>query len=263
MSDNELDGAFGVFEEPTDFLPPPPEAHFADYEREYVSKESDSQNKKVQLRLVGKSPLWGHMLWNAGIYTAKHLDKHPGLVKGKNVLELGAAAALPTVVCGLIGANKVVSTDYPEPELIQNIQYNVDHELYGGKPFSQDSNDRKVVVEGYIWGNEYEPILSHTGGSKFDLIILSDCVFNHTEHRKLLRCIKDLLANDGKALVVFSPHRPRLLDVDLSFFETAKEFGLAPEFIDLVKWHPMFDEDPSTAEIRSRVYAYYLTHAKE
>lgn len=262
MSDIELEGAFGVFEEPEDFLPPPPQAHYADYEREYVAPESDSQQKKIQLRLVGKSPLWGHMLWNAGIYTAKFLDKHPELVKGKTILELGAASALPTVVCGLIGAERVVSTDYPDPELIQNIQYNVDHELYGGQPLLKDADERKVVVEGYIWGNEYLPLQLHVKNGKFDLIILSDCVFNHTEHRKLLRCIKDLLASDGKALVVFSPHRPRLLDVDLSFFETAKEFGLESHFLEKVNWHPMFDEDPETVEIRSRIYAYYLTHAK-
>ncbi|AQZ16816.1 NNT1 (YLR285W) [Zygosaccharomyces parabailii] len=262
MSDSELEGALGIFEEPEDFLPPPPEAHYADYEREHVAPESESQNKKIQLRLVGKSPLWGHMLWNAGIYTAKFLDKHPELVKGNTVLELGAAAALPTIICGLIGAKKVVSTDYPDPELLQNIQYNVDHQIYGGQPSSESVDERNVVVEGYIWGNEYQPIQSHIENEKFDLIILSDCVFNHTEHRKLLRCIKDLLAADGKALVVFSPHRPKLLDVDLSFFEVAKEFGLQSQILEVVNWHPMFDEDPETVEIRSRVYAYYLTHAK-
>lgn len=262
MSDTEsIDGGFGLFEEPEDFRPPPPAAHFAEYERSNISPESESQVSKLKLRLVGSSPLWGHLLWNAGIYTAKYLDDNISLVKGKKVLELGAAAGLPSLVSSMIGAKQVICTDYPDADLLQNIQYNVDHALFQGAPQSEDSQ-RRIVVEGYIWGNDYLPLQKHIGGSgaKFDLIILSDLVFNHTEHGKLLQTTKDLLAEDGKALVVFSPHRPWLLKDDLQFFETAIEFGLKPEFIEMVKWKPMFEEDQETSEIRSRVYAHYLTH---
>ena len=48
-----------------------------------------------------------------------------------SVLELGAAAALPSMVAALNGARKVVVTDYPDPELVENIVYNVDHNLPG------------------------------------------------------------------------------------------------------------------------------------
>ncbi|CCC69881.1 hypothetical protein NCAS_0D03000 [Naumovozyma castellii] len=253
MSDVEsINGA--LFEEPEDFAPPPPEPHFANYERKHIDLQvSKSAMKEIPLRLVGKSPLWGHLLWNAGIYTATHLDKFPELVKGKNVLELGAAGALPSLISALIGAKMVVSTDYPDPDLLSNIQYNVDHVV--PKDF------KNIVVEGYIWGNEYDDLIKHIDGDKkFDLIILSDLVFNHTEHHKLLKTTRDLLAKDGKALVVFSPHRPKLLDSDLQFFETAKEFGLKTDIIEMVNWKPMFDEDDETIEVRSRVYARYLTH---
>ncbi|QLG74353.1 hypothetical protein HG535_0G02370 [Zygotorulaspora mrakii] len=258
MSDIESIGASGgFFEEPEDFRPPVPQAHSSEYIRTDISPESDSQLPKLQLRLVGTSPLWGHLLWNAGIYTAKHLDQHIELVKGKTVLELGAAGALPSIVAALIGAKKVVSTDYPDADLLNNIQYNVKSIVYDAAAI--DTN--RIVVEGYIWGHDYLPLQKHIGGedSKFDLIILSDLVFNHSEHHKLLRTVKDLLASDGKALVVFSPHRPKLLGEDLQFFETCKEFDLRPEFIEMVNWRPMFDEDHETVEIRSRVYAYYLT----
>lgn len=265
MSDSEsIDQGFGLFTEPEDFLPPPPSAHFAEYERCRISPKSTSQLKQIKLRLVGSSPLWGHLLWNAGIYTAKHLDDNVELVKDKTVLELGAAAGLPSLVSSLIGAKKVVCTDYPDADLLQNIQYNVDHVVFGGEEVSETSGSkRNIVVEGYIWGNDYLPLQEHIGGQSksFDLIILSDLVFNHTEHVKLLQTTKDLLARDGKALVVFSPHRPKLLNDDLRFFETAKEFGLEPTFIEMVNWQPMFDEDEETSEIRSRVYAHYLTHA--
>ncbi|CCH61166.1 hypothetical protein TBLA_0E01060 [Henningerozyma blattae CBS 6284] len=266
MSDVESLTGGGLFDEPENFLPEKPKAHFANYKREVIPKESTSKREDINLRLIGNSPLWGHLLWNAGIYSAKHLDKYPELCKDKTVLELGAASALPSLVCSLIGAKKVVCTDYPDIDLVQNIQYNVDHECYNGELLSTDETEktlqeqkRNIVVEGYIWGNDYTPITKHVDG-KFSLIILSDLVFNHTEHHKLLQTTKDLLAKDGKALVVFSPHRPWLLDADLGFFETAKEYDLVPQQIEMVNWKPMFEEDPGEAEIRSRVYAYYLTH---
>ncbi|SCV00506.1 LAME_0G10176g1_1 [Lachancea meyersii CBS 8951] len=261
MSDAESLIQVDLFAEPEDYYEPAPEAHFAYYERTEIPECSESKSKSVKLRLVGSSPLWGHLLWNAGIYTAKHLDRFPELVRDKCVLELGAAAALPSIVAGLIGTKKCVATDYPDADLISNIQYNVDHELYNGESDFEPAK-RPVVVEGYIWGNSYDPISAHlpAGQSKFDLIILSDLVFNHTEHLKLLQTTKDLLAPNGKALVVFSPHRPWLLEKDLQFFETAKEFDLVPEKIELVNWKPMFVEDEETSEVRSRVYSFYLTH---
>lgn len=254
MSDTESLGDIGLFEEPESFRPAPPEAHYASYTRETISKAAKYQTQNIDLRLIGASPLWGHLLWNAGKYTAMHLDKYPEIVRDKTVLELGAASSLPSLVSALVGARKVVCTDYPDTDLISNIEYNVQH-------LEPIEARNKIVVEGYIWGNSYEPLLSHIQDENhFDLLILSDLVFNHTEHHKLLRTTKDLMKRDGKALVVFSPHRPKLLQNDLEFFELAKTYQLQPKLIELVNWSPMFEEDEETAEIRSRVYAYYLEH---
>ncbi|KAL6929672.1 nicotinamide n-methyltransferase [Hanseniaspora valbyensis] len=250
MSDNESLFGDSMFQEPEDFRPPPPKQHFTDYKR----KSSDTNPKDIQLKLVGTSPLWGHLLWNAGIFTADHLDKYTELSKGKKILELGAAAGLPSIIAGLNEAKTVVCTDYPDVELIQNIRDNVEK-------YNQNNN---VFVEGYIWGNPYDDIVKYLPNEeekKFDLIIMSDLVFNHTEHHKLLKTGKDLLAKDGKILVVFSPHRPWLLNDDLQFFETAKEepYGFKVEKIDLISVKPMFEEDDETIEIRSRVYSFYLS----
>ena len=48
-------------------------------------------------------------------------------MKDKTVLELGAGAGLPSLVCALNGASQTVVTDYPDPELVENLQYNIDH----------------------------------------------------------------------------------------------------------------------------------------
>lgn len=245
--DFDLEG--GLFDEPEDFRKKEPEPHYANYERKSENGPVlDLEN--IKLRLVGSSPLWGHLLWNAGIFTADYLDKHADtLVKGKKVLELGAAAGLPSIIASLNDASIVVCTDYPDPELINNIKEN----------FSYLPQDKLAPheVTGYIWGNDYTEITKSIEG-KFDTIILSDLVFNHTEHHKLLTTCKDLLDKNGRCLVVFSPHRPHLLEDDLRFFETAKDYGFRTEKIDLVSWKPMFEEDAETADIRARVYSFFM-----
>lgn len=261
MSDDELIST-NLFEEPEDFRPPPPEAHFAKYERKYA--KSHPEINEITLRLIGKSPLWGHLLWNAGVYTANFIDKHPDYVKNKVVVELGAASGLPSLLCSLNDAKTVIATDYPEPALIQNIEYNIEHLNY---PKAKEI----IKVQDYIWGNAVDEIKERIGGDEYaDLMILSDLVFNHSEHHKLLKSCKDLIKplnekkeerSGGKCLVVFSPHRPKLIENDLKFFEDAKEmFGFDVEKIEMIHWdHPMFpEEEKETEEIRKRVYCYLL-----
>ncbi|MCJ1306827.1 nicotinamide n-methyltransferase, partial [Agyrium rufum] len=98
-SDTEDELPSDLFQEPADYYPPEKPATFASYE--LVSGET------LDLRLVGGNPLWGHMLWNAGKVTARYLEEHAEqLVKDKDVLELGAGAGLPSLVCQRRGARK-------------------------------------------------------------------------------------------------------------------------------------------------------------
>jgi nicotinamide N-methyltransferase len=65
----------------------------------------------------------------------------------------------------------VVITDYPDTELIDNIRYNL---LNCG---IEKNIQAKIAVEGYLWGSDATPLLSHLANdSKFDIIILSDTV---------------------------------------------------------------------------------------
>lgn len=257
MSEDEISIEGDLFEEPEGFLPERPSSHFSTYKR----KIPNAEPQEITMKLVGHNPLYGHLLWNAGIYTADYLDKHSDtLVKGKKILELGAASALPSLVCSLNHAKEVIVTDYPDPDLLSHMEYSFndlkEKTKYELSPWK---------VKGYIWGHDLGELLFDEPGrklaeeEKFDLIILSDLVFNHSEHHKLLdTCRQSLKRNGGKCLVVFSPHRPHLLQDDLSFFETAKQYQLKTEKIEMVTWKPMFEEDEETADIRARVYAFFL-----
>ncbi|RCK59335.1 Protein N-methyltransferase NNT1 [Candida viswanathii] len=255
MSEDEISIEGNLFDEPDGFLKPAPESHFSTYKR----KVAHADPAEITMKLVGSSPLWGHLLWNAGIYTADYLDKHAAeLVRDKRVLELGAASALPSLICAINSALRVIATDYPDPDLLSHIEYSfeeLERKMNGALS--------EYCVRGYIWGQDLgELVLGEERelgeDEKFDLIILSDLVFNHSEHHKLLSTCRKGLKKDGRCLVVFSPHRPHLLQEDLRFFDTAKEYEFKPEKIDLVTWTPMFEEDEETVEIRSRVYSFFL-----
>jgi len=57
---------------------------------------------------------------------AEYLEENRDeLVSGKHILELGAGAGLPSLVCALKGAATTVVTDYPDPDLVENLEHNV------------------------------------------------------------------------------------------------------------------------------------------
>lgn len=90
------------------------------------------------------------------------------------------------------------------------------------------------------------------GSTGFDLLILADVLFNHSEHRKLISSVAQLMKRDKdpRALVFFTPYRPWLLEKDLAFFDLAKEAGFTVEVVlkrtmDKV----MFEEDPGVSAV--------------
>ena len=170
------------------------------------------------------------------------------------MLELGAGAGLPSIVCALRGARKVVVTDYPDPELIENLQYNIDH--------CEAIPDRTVIsAEGYLWGNASDKLRNHLEGQSdgFDLLILADILFNHSEHEKLIESLCTTLnkSANARALVFFTPYRPWLLQKDLRFFELAREAGFHVEkLFEKTMDKVMFDNDPGDELLRRTVFGY-------
>ncbi|KAG0313823.1 nicotinamide n-methyltransferase [Dissophora globulifera] len=285
MSDSDSsEGEMGdMFALPREFSPPPPEPTFEVFTR--ASKDKEPQ--EIKLRLVGSHPLWGHHLWNAAKVFANWMDSHPEHSQGKTVLELGAGAALPSFVAAANGATKVVITDYPDFDLINNIQYNAEHVV------PKLTEDGVVVVQGYLWGSNTVPLLAHINPAAtdsdsssntkqlFDTIILSDLLFNHSQHRSMLKtCRQTLKPGTGRVFVFFTHHRPWLADADNKFFEIAAApvvdppengdessdderdpggFGFKVEKVLEEKMAPMFSEDPGSEEVRATVHGYIMS----
>ncbi|KAF9131880.1 nicotinamide n-methyltransferase [Mortierella sp. 14UC] len=287
MSDSDSsEGEMGsMFAMPAEYSPPPPEATYEIFTR----AAKDKTPQEMKLRLVGSHPLWAHHLWNAAKVFADWMDDHPEHTVGKNVLEIGAGAALPSFVAAVNGATKVVITDYPDNDLIANIQYNADHIV------PELTKEGKVIVQGYLWGSNTRPLLAHLNPTTttntditsadqpkemFDTIILSDLLFNHSQHRAMLKTCKETLKRGtGRIFVFFTHHRPWLADADNKFFEIAAApvidppegdessdderdpggFGFKVEKVVEQKMTPMFLEDPGSEEVRGTVHGYILS----
>ncbi|KAH6580811.1 hypothetical protein BASA60_002731 [Batrachochytrium salamandrivorans] len=252
--DNDLFIPADMFEEPVGFRPPSPKPTMVTFNREASNVQQDTL-ATFSVNLVGKHSLWAHWLWNAGKSMTNYLDKHKEMVSGKNVLELGAAAALPTIISALNGATKVVSTDYPDPALLSNItlnaKENTPHLLENGT----------IVVEGFIWGEDHTHVLSHlsdSGKTKFDLILMADLIFNHNQHMNLLKSSRDMLAPNGVVYTTFTHHVVKWADRDMKFFDLAIEAGFKFEKIYEERWECMFPEDDGDVDVRSTVHGYKM-----
>lgn len=213
--------------------------------------------ESLEIRMVTKHVLWGDHLWNAGRWLAGHFDAHPEEVQGKAVVELGAGAGLPSVVACLQGARCTVVTDYPDPELIQNLRHNLDTNI-------KDSQARSRINEaGFLWGAPVDDLLAFNGGKPFDLVILCDLLFNHSEHAKLLRSCQALLAPTGTVWCVFTHYLPERAAKDRKFLEVAPEYGFGVEWVGQHRFDRLiFEQDKGDPEVRRTCHITKLTHQK-
>ncbi|QRV81393.1 hypothetical protein RhiJN_09408 [Ceratobasidium sp. AG-Ba] len=305
MSVDDEDLSLGdVFQEPARPATPPPTVTIY-HRKNTISQSSHPSWTSIELQLVGHHVLWAQHLWNASVVLADFLDSHStDLCTDKSVLELGAGGALPSLVAALCGAQKVVITDYPDAPLVENITHNVDRNIDGDKRAA-------IKVEGYVWGTDPKRLLGPLSSDNrhayapdseadrtddgFDVIILSDLIFNHSQHAALLDTCEAALRPSTRSspytkkhtmadvnfrdqrdsgledsasldealtcpcvLVFFSHHRPQYAARDLEFFALAQSRGWMCEKVLETKMPAMFPNDPGDEEVRSTVHGWIL-----
>ena len=108
--------------------------------------------------------------------------------------------------------------------------------------------------KGYLWGASTEKLTVHLPNGRnpsgFDILILADLLFNHSEHSKLVKTVQETLnrSSSSRALVFFTPYRPWLLEKDLAFFDIARENGFTvAKIFEKVMDKVMFEEDPGVS----------------
>jgi nicotinamide N-methyltransferase len=236
MIDNDFSD---MFQEPDNFRPKSPEPQ---------SLEFDLKKHTIKLKMVGKKhSLWGHRLWNAGKAMAYYLEDLE--LKGKNIIEFGAASGLPSMACAFKDAANVVLTDYPDPELLNALKDTV--------LLNKENFKAHVHVRGFQWGQDVQALLE-ISERKYDLILMADLIFNHKEHDHLLDSSKLLLEENGIILVTFTHHVVKWADRDLMFFQKAEEHGFKVEKIKEEIWDCMFPDDQGDEMVRKTVHFYQL-----
>lgn len=238
------------------------EIHDHDMEELFAIPEEDRPEPEypiiewegIKIRLMNTHhSLWGDKLWEAGkIMGNIILQKKFGVdLEGKSVVEFGAGSGIGSMSAAISKAKIVVSTDYPDDNLLDNLRFNC----------SQYPN---IVVVGHQWGKDVSPILAMNGGKKFDFAILADLVFNHVCHEQLLSSLSQVLAPDGVAMVTYTSHRPHLIENDHHFFVLAEEnYNFKVEELGTQKHPPMFENDFGSLEVRSTAHICRLTFKKQ
>ena len=94
----------------------------------------------LRFGLISHRQRWAHRLWPAAQVLAAHLDAHPEYARGRAVLEVGAGAALPSVVAGLLGACALVTSDWPDARMLANTAANLNANL------APEAHQRVMVV---------------------------------------------------------------------------------------------------------------------
>lgn len=163
--------------------------------------------------------LFSHYLWNASLQLAEMVEagclglellpralgggradraaEHAFGVAHKDVLELGAGTALPSVLAALLGARRVVVTDYPAPAIMSVLRENVAHNTRSVlSPTGSVALD--IHVEGHAWG-ELDTPFARKNKAGFDRLFACDCIWMQRQHGNLQRSIAWFLRDDGEA----------------------------------------------------------------
>ena len=144
--------------------------------------------QQYQKRLPGEYegfPYWTKT-WPSAISLATFVDRNSHIVKGKNVLEVGAGLGLPSIVASY-HANNVVCTDYL-PEIISTIEFNI------------EKNDRQnMVAKQFDWRKQIVDI-------DFDVLIASDISYDTGEFEYVYTLFGIVLAQ-RKSILFSTPDR--------------------------------------------------------
>ncbi|CAG9571454.1 conserved hypothetical protein [Leishmania major strain Friedlin] len=236
--------------------------------------------------------LWGHKLWNAAKYLVKRMDARMIDVRGKSVIELGAGLGVPTLAAYKNGARLCVMTDYPDTDLLDILTLNSEtncapgdmdadvkremeeqarQQLANGGDLDSVSADEleaamrtRCYVEPLLWGKKEDiaKVMQYTTGcAGYDIVILSDIIFNHVCNDDLADTLAMLLAKNPHAAgyCVFSHHRAYKQLHDFEFFDKCVRRGLRYEHLDEEDYPMMFPEDRGPESVRQPVKCYKIT----
>ncbi|BGP17008.1 hypothetical protein JCM10213_000357 [Rhodosporidiobolus nylandii] len=142
--------------------------------------------------------LFAHHVWSSGLRMAEALAEKRLVVKGEEVLELGAGAGIPGLMAARVGASRVVLSDYDDAALIANLKSNIPLAL----PDSPALQARVTAI-GHSWGEEesLQALLAANSARPFTRILLADTLWHSEGHALLLTSLPRLLRRTPTARI--------------------------------------------------------------
>ncbi|KAL1858389.1 hypothetical protein Plec18167_006909 [Paecilomyces lecythidis] len=222
--------------------------------------QSEKRSEEIAAGLSGNNEieegrkLFAHFLWSAAMVVAEGIEKDAAAaidgvqnngiwtVKGESVLELGAGAALPSLLAVLAGASTVVTSDHPSSPAFAGA---INHNITTNIPLNL--RDR-ITAEPHEWG-ALDTHFARANRGKFSRIIAADCLWMRSQHENLVKTMLWFLSGGGEEQQTSQSSSPETAGYDhqgrvwvvagfhtgraivASFFETAVQLGLEIETI--------------------------------
>jgi predicted nicotinamide N-methyase len=155
-------------------------------------------------------PYWGE-LWPSAIGLSQFLTENSGLIKGKNILEIGCGLGLPGIVASLLGGN-VTMSDYL-PAALQFAEYNWKLNI--------DSTPDLRLLD---WR-------SLENVSPSDVLLASDIAYESKSFVPIILALKSLVNTDGIILL----SEPNRVFAKKFFRELQDEFSFTLEVKKVLK----------------------------
>lgn len=203
---------------------------------------------------------FAHLLWNGGKLLAEYLGREPGVVRGKRVVELGCATALPSLVSLRMGCAFCCLADLPRPELLEVVRANVvanagtfgsgayevrgyQFNVFSPKALTMPAAeyDETYREAPKVWPTRgpsgstiassivrqvrrrvSKPASSSRGALAYDVALVADMIYLHSLHSQLLETLSSVLRPGGVAFLTFMHRFEGKEDDDLKFFELAR-----------------------------------------
>ena len=178
------------------------------------------------------SDLLAHYLWDSSLLLSQLItgSNRQGIdprwsLQDERVLELGSGTGLVGIICALAGAERTVLTDYPSPEILENIRRNVEITVASRQRRSSLGRVDGVAVEAHKWG-DFKTNFAKTNAHEFTRVLATGCLWLPEQHENIARSMAHFLARNEKAEVWavsgFFLGRKRLAE----FFDIASREGL-------------------------------------
>ena len=224
-----------------------------------------------------KKTLFATMIWHGARALSNYLvsDVSDSIV-GQTVIEFGAGAGLPSLICHKIGASIITASDYPAPTVIANLLRNVQKNMMNGdlpscESSGQSSSWRGAHADGcekrtdpmvdtdsnfhvieHTWGEDVTSLLQPLSGDLYDIVIASECLWKSDTHRDFVTSISNVLKPGGTVYLSFSHHIPGNESTDLLFFDIMKRLDFVVKNIKEVSVQHMWSDRSAV------VYIYEL-----